>query len=880
MIKTDTQSDDVRTLSPNSNSNIDTNLKSKPCILEDELKVLEGAGRTPRRVKVYLLNGDDWIDNGTGFCIGEIDRETRSPYFLVRNEQDSDNIILKSFLEGSIQYQRQQETLIVWTDSNGSDLALSFQETEGCADLCDFIIRVQQGNFSPGISLYYVIPNSNEGDDITELITGPIRYPPEEPNASNICEVLETVNQGANAQYTRTNILDFIVEKEYFMKLVKVFTEAEENKDIETLYAVSDVIKSLFLYNESSILENMLSSEEKIMGLVGILEYDSEYPDFKASHREYLTKQAFTTVIPVGNIGIFKRDFYLNYLKDVVLARFLDEPTFGLLASLIYANQMEIFEFIKDACILEQLFKIYDDENNQTNGLHNEEGIISQKRDGVKMVHQYVLIARTLQNLDFFSLLVKSGLLKMINFALRDIEDQIRVLGTELIVIIIEQDVSLVNAIDHDEATIDNSDPPILEELTHAHPNEKKSDESGEDRNISSKNTGLKLSDDMTLISILSKLLVEEKNVGLKHQAFEALKTLLDPNIASSGNSGISPTIGGGVFPGSNGNDEYKFAPDEFKEINTQNYFNAFYTEVAVKLFKKLIDLGNSSDVMVDVRKDELLYQLLCELVSFCTREHKSPVSRTFFLENHIILGIAKLLSSKCKIVLKLASIRCLKNLILLNDEFYTRYTITQDVWVFFFKFFETVVDENNLANSTCLDFLEMINRNCDKNINPNKRTNYILLAKYICNNYDDFVRNKLNYVTTGRKLVDLVENETRGLSSNGVHSGGIIDDDDDDVDEIVEIKTDDLGLSEDEMVPNNASTPINDELEEEEDQDLMVNGCTMCGDDDDSSGKKRPREENSETETSKRMEVNDKTTANNDNFGKVALTAITSDQL
>ncbi|KAK6873838.1 hypothetical protein K6H10_004730 [Candida tropicalis] len=133
--------------------------------------------------------------------------------------------------------------------------------------------------------------------------------------------------------------------------------------------------------------------------------------------------------------------------------------------------------------------------------------------------------------------------------------------------------------------------------------------------------------------------------------------------------------------------------------------------------------------------------------------------------------------------------------------------------------------------------------------------------------------------MTTGRKLVDLVENETRGLSSNGVHSGGIIDDDVDDVDEIVEIKTDDLGLSEDEMVPNNASTPINDELEEEEDQDLMVNGCTMCGDDDDSSGKKRPREENSETETSKRMEVNDKTTANNDNFGKVALTAITSDQ-
>lgn len=147
---------------------------------------------------------------------------------------------------------------------------------------------------------------------------------------------------------------------------------------------------------------------------------------------------------------------------------------------------------------------------------------------------------------------------------------------------------------------------------------------------------------------------------------------------------------GGCTFPVPSLNDEYKFAPDEFREINTQNYFNAFYAEVAVSLFKSLIDLGNSSDIVVDVRNDELLYQLLCELISFCTREHKSPVSRTFFLENHILLGVAKLLSSNCKIILKLTCIRCLKSLILLNDEFYTRYTISHDIWVYFFKFFET----------------------------------------------------------------------------------------------------------------------------------------------------------------------------------------------
>ncbi|KGQ98624.1 hypothetical protein MEU_00215, partial [Candida albicans P37005] len=731
----------------------------------EELKALNNAGKTPRRVKVYLLNGDDWIDNGTGFCVGEIDDDTKLPYFLVRNETDNNNIILKSFLEGSIQYQRQQETLIVWTDSNGTDLALSFQETEGCADLCDFIIRVQQGNISPGISLYYVIPNINEGDDITELITGPIRYPPEIPNVENLDVVLETINQGTNAQFTRTNISEFIIENDYFTKLINVFNEAENNENANVLYNVSDIVKSLFLYNESSIIEYILSSEEKILGLVGILEYDSEYPNYKASHRNFLASQSYIKVIPVENIEIFKRDFYLNYLKDVVLARFLDDSTFNLIASLIYSNHLEIFNYIKDSEILEHLFSIYDncnDEKNECNSIDNDDdndddNIKMKQRDGVKMLHQYVLIAKSSRKHDFFASLVKHGLLKMINFALNDKQDQIRVLGTELIVIIIEQDVSLVNSIDHEETTttIDNSDPPILEELVHnnkATPQEIVEEEEEDIPSITPKEGKLRLSDDMTLISILSKLLVEDKNIGLKMQAFEALKTLLDPNIAASssgGSNGLSPTTMGGMgtpngsgsnsnslFNSSNANananvnanantntntnsvnksigintnniEEFKFTSEEFQEINTSTYFRAFYEQVAPKLFEKLIILANhnleSKQLQINTKHEELLYQLLCELISFCTLEHKmislsslssssfsssSLSSRSFFIENHIPLGIAKLLIiDDCKPILKLTSIRCLKNLILLNDEFYTRYFINHDLWFYFFKF-------------------------------------------------------------------------------------------------------------------------------------------------------------------------------------------------
>ena len=36
------------------------------------------------------------------------------------------------------------ETLIVWTEPDGVDYALSFQEAEGCAEVWNFIAEVQQ----------------------------------------------------------------------------------------------------------------------------------------------------------------------------------------------------------------------------------------------------------------------------------------------------------------------------------------------------------------------------------------------------------------------------------------------------------------------------------------------------------------------------------------------------------------------------------------------------------------------------------------------------------------------------------------------------------------------------------------------------------------
>lgn len=770
-------------------------------------------GSTPRRVKVYLLQGEDWLDNGTGYCVGEIDNG--APYFLVRNELDSEDVILKLFLEGSIQYQRQQETLIVWTDLSGKDLALSFKETEGCADLCEFIIKVQQESLSPNISLYYVIPNITEGDDITELITGPITYP-EVPSNTNLESILEIINQGSNSQFTRTSILKYILDNDYFHKLVDSFNAAENDRNLINLYTLSEIIKTLILYNESSLIEEFLLTEENILALAGILEYDPEYPNFKACHRDSLDNKSFKTVIPVEDLNIFKKDFHLNFLKDVVLARFLDDQTFNLISTLIYMNQVEIINYLKDPLILEQLFNIYEDyemikypraklAEKESQSHHNEN--LARKRDGVRMLHQYVLIAKSLQSyqkLEFFSLLVKSGLFRMTSFALNDSDTSIRVLGTELIVIIIEQDTSIVNSIDNDE-TIDNSEPPNNHRME---PTENEEE---------TKSLKLKLSDDMTLISILTRLLVEDKNPGLKIQAFEALRILLDSNIASNSSPDIEIDQLKNELRShsSNGN-----SGDDFHDINTNNYFKAFYSQVAPELYKRLIILASTEDftssnpVVAAITGDELLYHHLCDLISFCTKEHDVSISRPFFLEQDILLGVGKLIAISCKTTLKLSAIRCLKNITLLNDNYYTRYIIDSNMLRYFFDYFELIAEQNNMANSTCLDFIETIVKNCDSTVTI-KRYNFKLLANYIYRDFKEFCGTKINHVNTGRELIELVEN---GFYEDHSHNNSATEN---------TIKNDDLSFgSDDEILDrHNVSTPLNDEDDTiEEDQETNSN--------------------------------------------------------
>ena len=41
-------------------------------------------------------------------------------------------------------YSRQQDTLILWTEPDGSDLAVSFQESVGCNEIWEILMETQE----------------------------------------------------------------------------------------------------------------------------------------------------------------------------------------------------------------------------------------------------------------------------------------------------------------------------------------------------------------------------------------------------------------------------------------------------------------------------------------------------------------------------------------------------------------------------------------------------------------------------------------------------------------------------------------------------------------------------------------------------------------
>jgi hypothetical protein len=113
--------------------------------------------------KVYDLRGNDWFDLGSGCCICTTVPSGEPRIVVLSKGQPGTSVLVHPTTDHG--FRKQQDTLLVWTRMNGTNMALSFQEPAGCAECWEFINRCWPQSKSEEI------PYPNSKDDTSRTIS-------------------------------------------------------------------------------------------------------------------------------------------------------------------------------------------------------------------------------------------------------------------------------------------------------------------------------------------------------------------------------------------------------------------------------------------------------------------------------------------------------------------------------------------------------------------------------------------------------------------------------------------------------------------------------------------------------------------------------------
>ncbi|MCJ1458189.1 Platinum sensitivity protein [Mycoblastus sanguinarius] len=633
-----------------------------------------------KRVKVYELKNNDWFDRGTGFCSGRIINEESKIY--VESEDQPERLLLETKISKDDGYQKQQDTLIVWTESNGTDMALSFQEAEGCAAIWEFVSQVQQHLMTLGG------PDDALSDDAMESFANPLVLP--QPEIGNLEDIEHAMRGVASTPQGRDALAKFIISEDYIRKLIPLVEMAEDLESLKDLHYLCNIMKMLILLNDSQIIDHIVN-ESVVFGVIGALEYDPDFPNHKANHRRYLKDNSrYKEVLSIADPAITKKihaTWRLTYLKDVVLARILDDPTFGVLNSLIFFNQVDIISHLQNnPGYLEELFGIIDSPGAD----------LKRKKDAVGFIQSCCAIAKSLQappRANLYTNFINHGLLRVITFAILNKEASIRVAGTDILVAMIDHDPSMVRAY-------------IFKSI-----GEKK----------------------VPLTETLIELLLVEVDLGVKAQAADAIKVLLEPQQPP-------PAQAQEGMGRQNGEFLSKLRNNSAPNPQTESFIQHFYEHSANKLFQPLKDL-EKRETLSDITFHEVqLFNHLVEIIIYLSRTHQFRSKYYIFTEG-LASRIAQLLSAPQK-HLKLTALKFFRQCVGLQDEFYNRQITQQNHFGPILNIVYETMPRDNLLNSACLELFEFVKR---ENLKP--------LIVHLVETY----RNKLqeiNYVDTFQTLI------------------------------------------------------------------------------------------------------------------------------
>jgi protein phosphatase-4 regulatory subunit 3 len=420
-----------------------------------------------------------------------------------------------------------------------------------------------------------------------------VSLPPVE--LGNLSEIETKIRIVSSTGAGRDALAKYILKEDYIRKMIPLVETSEDFESLPDLHRLCNIMKTVILLNDPALIEHVVS-DECVDAVVGALEYDPDFPNHKANHRAWLNGQGrFKEVVPIEDEHIrhkIHQTYRLQYLKDVVLARILDDPTFSVLNSLIFFNQVEIVQHLQgNAIFLNELFGIFKSPNQDP----------KQKKDAVLFIQQCCAIAKNLQppaRQALYNNFLAHGLLQIINFGLRHPDVGVRVGATDILVSLIDHDPQMIRATIYRQ--LGDGQPPLTDSLI--------------------------------------ELLLVEVDLGVKSQISDALKVLLDGMPVTQVQDNITRATG-----------DFAGAGRRTIDHNPQQelFLERFYETSATKLFKPLLDLENKTKLSFTTQQASM-FSYLIEILCFFIRQHYHR-SKSFVLQRKISLRILQLLQTEEK---------------------------------------------------------------------------------------------------------------------------------------------------------------------------------------------------------------------------------------
>ncbi|OQR68603.1 serine/threonine-protein phosphatase 4 regulatory subunit 3-like [Tropilaelaps mercedesae] len=396
-----------------------------------------------RRVKLYLLNAErQWDDKGTGYVSSPFVESLGGISLVVRAEIDG-SLLLESRVQPETVYQRQQGTLIVWSEGDNYDLALSFQERAGCDDIWKTICQIQGRDPSLDIT-QEVVESEDECPDGQAALGGlnsssrAMMLPAAE--IAHLGEIAKILQECLPFPMRRDSVASAIEANEYITKLLDVFAVAEDLDDLDSLHTLYNIFKSILLLNKNALLDVMFT-EENIMQVVGVLEYEPNKP--QAKHREYLSARAtFHEVIPFSDPELtakIHQTYRVQYIQEVVLPTpsIFEENMLSCLSSFVFFNKADIVSMLQeDRHFLDQLFSQL-----------RQDTSVEQKRDLVLFLKEFCNFSQTLQpqcREPFFKALFALGILQVMEATLQSDDAAIKAASIDILSYLVDFSTAMV----------------------------------------------------------------------------------------------------------------------------------------------------------------------------------------------------------------------------------------------------------------------------------------------------------------------------------------------------------------------------------------------------------------------------------------------------